>query len=306
MNDQDVFEIEIDERFEGDRLDRALTAILDDRSRAAIQRHIEAGAVTIDGRPPSRGAKTKLKAGAQIRYAPPPPEPLDLTPEDIPLSILFEDEHLLVIDKQANLVVHPAAGHPRGTLVNAVLHHVGRGLEGVGAPDRPGVVHRLDRDTTGAIVVAKSERAHERLARAFAERQVEKTYLAVTQGTPSPLVGTIDTGYGRHPYDRKRFSSRIEGGKRAVTHYRVLERFASAALLEVRLETGRTHQIRVHLADRGHALIGDRVYGRRRSTFERPALHALRLSFDHPFEDRKVTCEAPIPEDLRRLLEELR
>ena len=303
-----MIELEIDERFAGERLDRALTALLDDRSRALIQKHIEAGAVTIDGAPPKQGSKTKLHLGARIQYEPPPPEPMDLVAEDIPLSILFEDEHLIVIDKPANLVVHPAAGHPRGTLVNAVLHHLQSDLHGVGQSDRPGIVHRLDRDTTGVIAIAKTARTHELLAKAFSERTVEKTYLAIVHGVPQPEEGTIDTLYGRHPRDRKRFSSKVISGKRAVTHYRVKERLRGASLLEIRLETGRTHQIRVHLADRGHPLVGDPVYGGRKaiSSFERPALHSLRLELSHPITGRKLTCEAPIPHDFLELLEALR
>ncbi len=300
-------ELEIDERLAGERLDRALAALLDDRSRALIQRHIEAGAITIDGLPPKHGAKTKVTLGAHIRYQPPPPESLALLAEDIPLSVLFEDDHLLVIDKPANLVVHPAAGHPSGTLVNAVLHHLQADLRGVSGSDRPGIVHRLDRDTTGVILVAKTVRAQELAARAFAERRVQKIYRAIVHGVPAPREGTIDTLFGRHPRDRKRFSSKVLTGKRAVTHYRVLEPLRSAALLEVRLETGRTHQIRVHLADRGHPLIGDPVYGRRPPVpFERPALHALSLEIEHPITGRKLTCEAPIPQDFLDLLEALR
>jgi 23S rRNA pseudouridine1911/1915/1917 synthase len=303
---KESIELEVDERFAGERLDRALAAMLDDRSRTLIQKHIEAGAVTVDGARPPRGSKTKLELGARIRYEPPPPEPLDLVPEPIPLSILFEDEHLIVVDKPANLVVHPALGHWRGTLVNAVLHHTKSRLDGVGPEDRPGIVHRLDRDTTGAIVVAKTPRAHELLARAFADRQVEKTYLAVTGGVPAPAAATFDTEFGRHPRDRKRFSSRVTGGKRAVTHYAVLERFASAALVEVRLETGRTHQIRVHFSDHGWPLLGDRVYGGRPGGIERPALHAARLAFRHPIAGGEVRCDAPVPADFVELLRNLR
>jgi 23S rRNA pseudouridine1911/1915/1917 synthase len=303
-----VIELEIDERYAGERLDRALAELLDDRSRALIQKHIEAGAVTIDGAQPKQGAKTKLHRGARIQYQPPPPEPIDLVAEAIPLSILFEDEHLLVLDKPAGLVVHPAAGHPRGTLVNAVLHHLQADLQGVGSPERPGIVHRLDRDTTGVIAIAKTARAHELLGHAFSERRVEKEYLAIVHGVPAPTEGTIDTLFGRHPRDRKRFSSKVLGGKRAITHYRVSELLQGASLLEIRLETGRTHQIRVHFADRGHPLVGDPVYGTRKplAPFARPALHSRRLTLDHPITGRKLTCEAPIPQDFLDLLEALR
>lgn len=297
----------IDERHDGERLDRALADLVPDTSRAAIQRHIERDAVLIDGELPARGAKTKVHAGQKILYAPPPPEPLDLEPEDIPLAILYEDEHLLAVDKPAGMVVHPALGHPRGTLVNAVLHHV-RTLVRDPENERPGIVHRLDRGTTGIIVVAKHPRAHEAMAALFATRKIEKHYLAVTKGVPSPSRDTIDTFYGRHPQQRQKFSSRVTSGKRAISEYEVREAFEDAALVAVRLHTGRTHQIRVHLADRGHPLVGDDTYGRgrHRVAFERPALHAHRLSFHHPMTGAPIDLEAPVPEDLEALLLALR
>lgn len=289
---------------DGERLDRALVALFPGRSRALLQKHIEAGAVTVDGVVPK--ARTVVNAGAEIQYTPPKVEPLALVAEEIPLSVLYEDEHLLVVDKPAGLVVHPALGHDRGTLVNAVLHHV-QGLEHEEGDLRPGIVHRLDRDTTGCLVVAKTPRAHERLGEAFAARQVEKVYVAVVKGSLKSEAGTFDTLYGRHPTERKRFSSKVQTGKRAVTHYRVLERFDHATLVEIRLETGRTHQIRAHFADAGHPLVGDEVYGRRGGPdFERPALHALRLSFAHPISGQPVAALAPWPEDLLRLVEGLR
>lgn len=289
---------------DGERLDRVLVALFPGRSRALLQKHIEAGAVTVDGVVPK--ARTPVVAGAQVVYTPPPVEPLALVAEDIPLSILYEDEHLLIVDKPAGLVVHPALGHASGTLVNAVLHHV-QDLERDEDDVRPGIVHRLDRDTTGCLVVAKTPRAHELLSQAFAERQVEKVYVAVVKGSPKSDSGTFDTLYGRHPTERKRFSSKVQSGKRAVTHYRVLERYAQAALVEVRLETGRTHQIRAHFADAGHPLVGDTLYGRKGGLdFGRPALHAARLAFLHPITQVEVAAEAPWPADLRGLVEGLR
>ncbi len=299
----------------GLRLDRVLAELVPDRSRASLQRHIEEDAVTMDGALPKRGAKTVVPAGARLVYRPPPPAPLLLEPEDIPLTILFEDEHLLAIDKPAGLVVHPGHGHRSGTLVNAVLHHV-RQLERAPGDLRPGIVHRLDQDTTGVMVVAKHPRAHERLSTAFAERRVEKRYLAMVRGAPRPGSDTIDTAFGRHPHDRKRFSSRVQDGKRAVTHYEVLEFFPGAAWVQIALETGRTHQIRVHFADRGHPLVGDETYGRKASvvdpgngrvlaTLPRPALHARRLSVPHPETGAMLTFEAPVPADLVALRERL-
>lgn len=303
----DEIELVIDDRHDGDRLDRALAQLVDGVSRSSIQKHIDRGAVLIDGIAPPRGAKTKVHAGQEIVYAPPPPERIDLVAEDIPLSILFEDEHFLAVDKPAGMVVHPALGHPNGTLVNAVLHHVQMDVK---AGDvRPGIVHRLDRGTTGVIVVAKHVRAHELIADLFRDRKVDKRYLAITKGVPSPPTDTIDTWYGRHPRDRQRFSSKVESGKRAVTEYHVAEVFEGAALVEVKLHTGRTHQIRVHLADRGHGLIGDPVYGSRKKSryvLDRPALHAHRLAFEHPFTQAPVTLEAPVPADLGILLKQLR
>lgn len=321
--------LEVGREDDGLRLDRFLALRVPDRSRAQIQKHIEAGAVTVGGEVPKRGAKTPVHAGEAVRYRPPPPSPVeDLVAEEIPISVLWEDEHLLVVDKPRGLVVHPALGHARGTLVNAVLHHVrslaahtGAGHEsGVSAAGaafadrvRPGIVHRLDRDTTGAIVIAKNEQAHDALGRAFRERRVEKRYVAVTIGVPKMKSGTIDTKYGRDPRERKKFSSKVTDGKRAITHYTVSEVFPGAALLDVRLETGRTHQIRVHFADLGHPLVGDRVYGRRGTVkhprtgaviaeLDRPALHAHRLAFPHPVSGERIDIVAPIPDDLSRLI----
>ncbi|MCK6546723.1 RluA family pseudouridine synthase [Myxococcota bacterium] len=308
----------VEAALDGVRLDQVLKHHVPDRSRALLQRHVEAGAVTLDGAPPKRGNRTPVAAGTIVVYTPPIPEPVTLVAEDLPLSILFEDEDVLVVDKPKNLVVHPALGHPRGTLVNAVLFHV-RALAASprAATMRPGIVHRLDRDTTGAIVIAKNEAAHEALGRAFAERRVAKEYVAVTIGAPKDASGTLDTFYGRHPRDRKRFSSKVASGKRAITHYTVRERYPGAALVDVRLETGRTHQIRVHLADLGHPLVGDRSYGRRGSVrhpksgliiadLDRPALHARRLAFPHPRTGRTIDVVAPLPADLEALLATLR
>lgn len=284
------------------RLDKFLRDALPDISRAQLQKHIDAGAVTIGGKAPKRGAATLVLAGERVIYTPPPPPVVELIPEAIALSVLFEDEYLIAVDKPKGLVVHPAAGHFSGTLANALLHHFGR--DAVSGDVRPGIVHRLDRDTTGAMVVAKSVQVHEALAQQFAARRVEKIYLAVAHGAPGQA--TIETLYGRHPKDRKKFSSKVPAGKKAITHYRTLEALKNAALLEVRLETGRTHQIRVHLADRGHALIGDATYGKKSELIDRPALHARRLAFEHPITHGAIDIEAPVPDDLRTLVEQLR
>ncbi len=301
----ETIELTIPSSQEGQRLDRALGALLPDVSRSLVQKHITQEAVWIDGALPKRGAKTTVHAGEQIRYSPPPPQPLNLVSEPMALELLFEDEHLMVINKPPNLVVHPALGHPSGTLLNGVLHHL-RGFGNDAA--RPGIVHRLDRDTTGAIAVAKTPLAHERLSTAFQAHEIHKVYLAVTFGHPEPAKDTIDTFYARHSHHRQKFSSKVHRGKRAITHYEVLERYPSAALVQVNLQTGRTHQIRVHLADRGHPLLGDQTYGRAATAkaFTRQALHARQLSFQHPIKKTTVSVTAPIPEDLQALIEALK
>ncbi len=285
------------------RLDQFLRTVLPDRSRAQLQKHIDEGAVTIDGAAPKKGASTAMKEGERVEYVAPPPPVIELVPEPIPLSVLYEDEFLVVIDKQKNLVVHPAAGHPSGTLANGLLHHFGRGVSN---EVRPGIVHRLDRDTTGVIVVAKSPQIHDALGKMFAAREVTKEYLAVLSGVPKAKIAKIETLYGRHPFDRKKFSSKVKNGKHAITRYEVKETFLEAAWVEVALETGRTHQIRVHFADLGHPLVGDQTYGRKSPLIDRPALHARRLAFRHPISGAAIDIRAPVPEDLETLLSKLR
>lgn len=301
---------------EGARLDRALAELVPDISRSQLQKHIDAGAVSIGGLPPRRGSKTILKSGDVVRYQRPPSRAAVVEAEAIDVPILFEDEAIAVVDKPAGLVVHPGAGRSRGTLVNALIGRMS--LAPAAGELRPGIVHRIDRETTGLLIVAKTDSAYVRLRAAFLEREIEKTYLAVCHGMPRPAEATIDTAYGRHPRDRKRFSSRLTSGKRAITSYRVLEPFPGAASVEVSIETGRTHQIRVHFADLGHALVGDHVYGRGGritrdprvapivSAFGRPALHAHRLALAHPISGAPLELTARIPEDLEALLEALR
>ncbi len=310
---------------EGERLDKVLTQLVPGTSRSAVQKHIDAGAVRLDGAEPKRGAATVVLAGSTLEYAPQAAAPVTLAAEDIPITVLYQDADVVVVDKPAGLVVHPALGHWTGTLVNALMFHVpdfGRGAGGL----RPGIVHRLDRDTTGVMIVAKHDVAHRALVASFQARQVEKEYLAVTHGRPQPPRDVIDTPFGRHPTDRKRFSSKVAEGKRAVTRYAVEATYGGgaasaqggAARVKVALETGRTHQIRVHLADRGHPLVGDATYGTRRlshprearlraitDAFARPALHARRLVVPHPRSGAPLALEAPIPADLLRLLADL-
>jgi 23S rRNA pseudouridine1911/1915/1917 synthase len=295
----------------GERLDRAIASSLPELSRSRVQVLLEAGRVQVDGKPGR--ASLRLKGGETLNVTVPPPEPAIPEPEDLPLSILHEDRDLLVLDKPAGLVVHPAAGHARGTLVNALLHHVS-GLSGVGGVLRPGIVHRLDKETSGCLVVAKNDVALQALQRAFQARSVEKTYLALVHGQP-PDTGRLETFHARHPRDRKRFTGRVKTGKPAVTTWLIRERLHGAALAEVGLETGRTHQIRVHFSEMGHPLLGDQLYGGTRKgdarvkaaqeRLGRQALHAWKLVFPHPRTGKPVRCEAAIPADIRSAIESL-
>jgi len=313
--DADARTLAVDEAGAGERLDRWLAARLPDLSRARLQSVIAQGGVVVDGRP-ARPAR-RLKAGQTVSVRLPAPAPAVPLPEDIPLSVVHEDRHLLVVDKPAGLVVHPGAGRASGTLVNALLHRV-RDLSGVGGVLRPGIVHRLDRGTSGLLVVAKDDATHIALSRQFAGRRVEKEYLAVVLGVPRRAEGTIDAPIGRDPANRKRMSVRAPRGRAARSAYRVVEAFDGAALVRVRIATGRTHQIRVHLAALGHPVAGDPTYGGRRArsgrpearaaleALDRPALHAARLAFTHPATGERLAFESGLPADLQGLLARLR
>ncbi len=305
----------------GVRLDRFLAERAGgEPSRSRFARWIESGHVLLNGRrtKPSHA----LRAGDAVEITIPPPEPLHLTPEAIPLSIVFEDEHLIVIDKPAGLIVHPGSGARTGTLVHALLHHTAA-LSRLGDPERPGIVHRLDKNTTGLLLVAKTESAHAALSRDLAARRIARVYGAVVWGWP-PRSGRIEAPIGRHARDRKKMAVR-DDGRAASTSYDVVESFAFASLLEVRLGTGRTHQIRVHLTHAGHPVFGDPQYGGRLggaarfvpaaraaeartllAIFGRQALHARRLTFVHPAAQRELSFESPWPDDLAALLEAMR
>lgn len=294
---------------DGLRLDAWLSRQLPDLSRARIQDLLRSGHIRVAGRP----AKPSQKPvpGAEVSVEIPPPVEVDLEPEDIPLAVRFEDADILVLDKPAGLVVHPAAGHAGGTLVNALLAHC-PDLQGIGGERRPGIVHRLDRDTTGLMVVAKNEQAMRALVSQFRHRQVGKEYLALVWGHPTPPAGRAETLIGRSTHDRKKMSARPATGRPAVTHYETVERFRDAALLRVRIETGRTHQIRVHMAFLGHPVVGDAQYGRQRPHRlpvplpDRQMLHAARLEFIHPATGQRLVFEAPPPADMQALLAALR
>jgi 23S rRNA pseudouridine1911/1915/1917 synthase len=290
----------------GLRLDQAL-ASLAGVTRAQARRWIDEGRARLAGR--AARAAQRVAAGERIEAEPPEPAAARLEPEAIALAVLHEDADLIVVDKPAGLVVHPAPGHPGGTLVNALLHRCGD-LAGIGGVLRPGIVHRLDRGTSGVMVAAKSDAAHASLAAQFHDHSVERVYLALVRGAPSAAEGRVERPIGRHPRDRKRMSVGGTAPRRAATAWRVRERFAArgCALLEVRPETGRTHQIRVHLAASGLPIVGDPVYGRARRgelPIERPALHAAVLGFTHPRSGARLRFEAPLPADFRAALERL-
>jgi len=310
--------IKVDPESEGQRLDVFLAANISGHSRSHLKRLIEENRVLVDG--VSVRASRKIRAGESITVIEPEPRPAEPLAEDIPLNVIHEDRDLIVIDKRAGLVVHPAPGNPDGTLVNALLNHC-TDLSGVGGVLRPGIVHRLDRGTSGVLVVSKNDRSHRHLSTQFQKHRVDKCYLAFAARRPGARAladhDRFDTLYGRHPVHRKRFSSRVESGKRAVTEISVLGRFNAedwqAVKLEIKLVTGRTHQIRVHLSDAGHPLLGDKLYGGRVTRMlprhvlpDRPALHARSIAFVHPASGERVSFEAPVPLDLTRLEEALR
>lgn len=282
----------------GTRLDQYLTTHLPELSRARIQALIKAGDITVNDR--ACKAKTPVERGMSICINIPEPTPAEAQAQDIPISVLYEDEHVIVVDKESGMVVHPAAGNPDGTLVNALLHHCGD-LSGIGGVERPGIVHRLDKDTSGCIVVAKNDAAHLSLTTQFAERDTSKVYLAVVQGCPKEPGGTVFTNIGRHPVNRLKMAVVNPGsGKPAITDYETLHYDPStdSSLVLCTLHTGRTHQIRVHMLHLGHPLIGDPIYAHPQRQKARPGrlmLHAWRLAFNHPADGRRIALQSPIP-----------
>ena len=293
----------------GERLDKFLAAGAPELSRSRLKSlilagHIGSGGATITD--PSY----RVKPGENFEISIPEPVPAQPRGQDIPLTVIHEDDALIVIDKPAGMVVHPAAGNPDGTLVNALIHHCGAGLSGIGGVARPGIVHRLDKDTSGLMVAAKTDLAHQSLSGQLAARTMSRVYLALGRGRPSPPEGTIRGNIGRSPANRKKMALLDDdrpGGRAAVTHYRVLSAYdGPLSLIECRLETGRTHQIRVHLTHKGHPLIGDKLYGGARSpAFPRQALHAYKLAFEHPVGGEKMNFEIALPEDMRALIDGL-
>ena len=308
--------LEVPSQSAGQRLDALVAELLGPAlSRAQVQRLLKEGRVTLEGRPAR--ASAKVRPGQAIVVQVPDPQPLELLPEDQGLWVLYEDSDLIVVNKAAGVVVHPAAGHTGGTLVAGLLHHCGD-LSGIGGKLRPGIVHRLDKDTSGALVAAKNETTHRGLVAAFAAGRVDKTYLALVHGRP-PLSGEASNPIGRHPVDRKRMSTHARHGKNALSRWRVTRRFGQeASLLRVNILTGRTHQIRVHLFESGFPVCGDRTYGGRRAraglpgradqalkAARRQMLHAVELAFDHPVTGQRVEVTAPLPADFRAVLRAL-
>jgi len=305
-----TIEIALDSSHAGWRLDRALASAVPSLSRERLKVLTKAGALTCDGTA-LRDPATKVKGDERFALAIPDPAPAHNEPQEIPLPIVFEDEHLLVVDKPAGLVVHPAAGNRDGTLVNALLHHCGGSLSGIGGVARPGIVHRIDKDTSGLLVIAKHDRAHEGLAKQFAAHSIDRRYLAIVSGVPRQAEGVVDAPLARSVHDRKKIAIVKDGrGKRSVTHWKRIEILRDAALVECRLETGRTHQVRVHMAAIGHPLVGDPVYGRGKSAhrkllnqldFKRQALHAAHLGFVHPVTKGRLSFDSALPSDMQEL-----
>jgi 23S rRNA pseudouridine1911/1915/1917 synthase len=309
-----TIEVRLEPAHAGWRLDRALAASIPTLSRERLKSLIRSGAVDSGGTL-LRDPALKVRGTENLQLAVPEPEPARNEPQDIPLRVVFEDEHLLVVDKPAGLVVHPAAGNRDGTLVNALLHHCGGSLSGIGGVARPGIVHRIDKDTSGLLVVAKTDVTHEGLARQFAAHSIDRRYLAIVSGVPKTADGTVDAPLARSAANRKKIAI-VAGrrGKRAVTHWRRVSALRDAALVECRLETGRTHQVRVHMASIGHPLVGDPVYGRAGKThgkllkelqFHRQALHAAELGFIHPVTKRRLSFASAMPADMQQLFKAL-
>lgn len=303
--------VEVEPEHDGLRLDNFLTALLPDRSRSQIQRLIKEGHVT--GPVKSLRASTAVHAGQTFTLDIPPPAPAEPLPEALPLRIVYEDPDIVVLDKPAGMVVHPAAGHDSGTLVNALLHHI-KDLSGIGGELRPGIVHRLDRGTSGLMVVAKHDRAHEELSRQFHDREVEKEYVTLVWGVVQ-AGRRIDAAIGRDPANRQKMSTRARRARNAVTRVTFAQHLKGVSLLRVAIATGRTHQIRVHLSAIGHPVVGDPVYGgvhrrvpanlRAVPRLDRPFLHSARLSFTHPGDGRRVDFDSPLPPDLQAVLEDI-
>jgi len=313
MKGDNTFKILVEEAHSGQRLDHVVASCLPDLSRSLVSHLIRSQQILINDEVKKPGYR--VRPGDEIRGHIPPPEPLDCKPEPIPLDLLFEDSHLLVINKPAGLVIHPAPGNRTGTLVNALLYHC-PDLSGIGNVVRPGIVHRLDKDTSGVLIAAKTASAHQHLSHQFKSRSVKKKYQALVYGRLESDTGIIDDPIGRHPVDRKKMSIHSPKGRKAITHWRVRHRFKDSSLLEVEIKTGRTHQIRVHCAAMGYPVVGDPVYGKKNQIFRltpsvqepipRQMLHSWEIEFEHPVDRERKRFRAPLPRDMAALIEKLK
>lgn len=288
------------------RIDRYLAEHCADFSRSYLQKLLKDQAISVNGKPVKANYKTQ--EGDRILLEVPDLREPDILPEDIPLDILYEDEYLMVVNKPKDMVVHPSAGHMEGTLVNGIMAHCKGRLSGINGVLRPGIVHRIDKDTTGALLICKDDAVHRDIAEQLKEHSIKRRYRAIVQGNLKEDEGTVDAPIGRHPVDRKKMAVNYKNGKEAVTHYKVLERFGQYTYIECRLETGRTHQIRVHMASIGHPLLGDTVYGTAKNPWklQGQTLHAMVLGFRHPVTGEFMEFEAPLPEYFCKLLDKLR
>lgn len=298
--------LQADETYMDERLDKFLSAMLPDQSRSYLQKIIKDGNVLVNGEP--KKSSYRLEDGDEVTADLPELKSPDIEPENIPLDILYEDDSILMVNKPKGMVVHPSAGHYTGTLVNAVLWHCQGQLSGINGVSRPGIVHRIDKDTTGVLVVCKNDAAHNAVAAQLKEHSITRKYRAIVHGVIKEDEGTVDAPIGRHPTERKKMASGVKNGKRAVTHYRVLERFQGYTYVECQLETGRTHQIRVHMASIHHPLLGDTVYGPAMDShhLEGQTLHAMVLGLIHPVTGEYLEVEAPLPEYFENLLKKFR
>ena len=298
--------LQTDETYMDERLDKFLSAMLPDQSRSYLQKIIKDGNVLVNGEP--KKSSYRLEDGDEVTADLPELKSPDIEPENIPLDILYEDDSILMVNKPKGMVVHPSAGHYTGTLVNAVLWHCQGQLSGINGVSRPGIVHRIDKDTTGVLVVCKNDAAHNAVAAQLKEHSITRKYRAIVHGVIKEDEGTVDAPIGRHPTERKKMASGVKNGKRAVTHYRVLERFQGYTYVECQLETGRTHQIRVHMASIHHPLLGDTVYGPAKDShhLEGQTLHAMVLGLIHPVTGEYLEVEAPLPEYFENLLKKFR
>lgn len=296
------FHFVITEEWEDERIDKCVNSLMDDMSRSYIQKLLTEGDVTVNGKIVKPSFRVKCEDRIQVIL--PPAVQLNIQPENIPLSILYEDSQVIVVDKPKGMVVHPAPGHLSGTMVNALLYHCDGQLSGINGVLRPGIVHRIDRDTTGSLIACKTDQAHTSIARQLKEHSIVRKYHAIVLGNIKEEQGTVRTLIGRHPTQRKKMAVVERGGKEAVTHYKVLQRFSKYTYIECRLETGRTHQIRVHMSHIGHPLLGDQVYGPSHSSFtlEGQTLHAKILGFVHPESGEYIETDAPLPIYFEKLL----